>query len=546
MEESQIPNDITEWLSNIQKEVEMGMESSVRDLDLPSVNPLLVNHKQRIVVHYTMDFLLKYKQNTLTKEEIKVGRRLLIQGPAGTGKSQAILIITRLTRRLFKTKNAAINVAPTGAAAVLLPDGMTIHSLAHPPMKLKKSENGSPIDNPLSANNMKLFVQLVAPRGEISTMSLSIDERSMVGCSFESYFSHGFHELNARLQPDGVGKPDDLNKSFGSILSVNFFGDIFQLVSIGDRDLYLTSPEDASPAWHKGHAIYNSFTDVIVLNELMRQNNSQLRFRQLLDNIRLGKITQGDHMLIQQRLLDNLPPQEREEFENDNVILLAERWSDANEYNEQIFIKRGKPVAIIDCEGNSARHLKRADADKQMRQIPETSFMSQGARIILTKNQGSLTQCGLNNGALGTIVGWIYEKDTRPPLPPFVIVVNFPGYDGPEFWPDLARRHWVPLPRDTLRCESNCCHRTNFPIIPGYAITIHKSQGMSIGSKHMVKKAILHLRDEPKAAQMSLGLTYPAFSRCTEIGDWCIKEPFPFDRLSKAVNQNKSKPGRII
>ena len=545
MDESQIPNDITEWLSNAQKVVEMGQEASVRELDLPSVNPLLVNHKQRIVVYNTMDFLLKYKQNMLTKEEIKVGRRLLIQGPAGTGKSQAILIITRLSRRLFKTKNAAINVAPTGAAAVLLPDGKTIHSLAHPPMRLKKSENGSPIENPLSANHMKLFVQLVAPGGKIGTMSLNIDERSMVGCSLASYLSHRFHELNARLQPNGLGNTEELDKSFGSILSVNFFGDIFQLGSVGDRDLYLTSHEDAPPSWHKGHAIYNTFTDVVVLHELMRQNSDQVRFRQLLGNIRLGQITQADHMLIQQRLFDSLPPQEREEFENDNSILLAERWSDANEYNDQIFIKRGKPVAIIDCEGNSARHFKRSEADKQMRQIPETSFMSHGARVMLTKNQGSLTQCGLNNGALGTIVGWIFEKYTMPPLPPLVIVVNFPGYDGPPFWIDVDRRHWVPLPRDTLRCESNCCHRTNFPIIPGYAITIHKSQGMSIGSKHMVQKAILHLRDEPKAEQTSLGLTYTAFSKCTELGDWCIKEPFPFDRLSKSVNQNKAMPGRI-
>ena len=54
---------------------------------------------------------------------------------------------------------------------------------------------------------------------------------------------------------------------------------------------------------------------------------------------------------------------------------------------------------------------------------------------------GSLTQCGLNNGALGIIVGWLFEKDTRPPLPPFVIVVNFNGYDGPPFWIDVDRRH---------------------------------------------------------------------------------------------------------
>ena len=81
-------------------------------------------------------------------------RRLIIQGCAGTGKSQVIKILTRLVRRIFKCNKSVLNVAPTGAAAVLLPDGGTIHSV-HIPRKGKRSDTATLLDRPMSAKKMK-------------------------------------------------------------------------------------------------------------------------------------------------------------------------------------------------------------------------------------------------------------------------------------------------------------------------------------------------------------------------------------------------------
>ena len=69
----------------------------------------------------------------------KNNKRLIVKGCAGTGKSQLIKILTRIVRRLFKCK--VPNVAQTGAAEVLLPDGGTIHSTVHIPRKGKKTES---------------------------------------------------------------------------------------------------------------------------------------------------------------------------------------------------------------------------------------------------------------------------------------------------------------------------------------------------------------------------------------------------------------------
>ena len=75
--------------------------------------------------------------------------RLIVQGTAGVGKTFIIKAITRITRRLFSYNGAVMNLAPTGAAAVLLPDGRTIHSTTSIPRKKKEDKLASLSDFPL-------------------------------------------------------------------------------------------------------------------------------------------------------------------------------------------------------------------------------------------------------------------------------------------------------------------------------------------------------------------------------------------------------------
>ena len=126
--------EIKQWLPTVSEEALAVFKREGNDFTFYDVNPRLVNKLQMLIVYYNLKYLLKFAQGDLTIS-YKNCRRLVIQGCAGTGKSQVIKILTRLVRRIFKCNKSVLNVAPTGAAAVLLPDGGTIHSAVHIPRK---------------------------------------------------------------------------------------------------------------------------------------------------------------------------------------------------------------------------------------------------------------------------------------------------------------------------------------------------------------------------------------------------------------------------
>ena len=72
--------------------------------------------------------------------------------------------------------------------------------------------------------------------------------------------------------------------------------------------------------------------------------------------------------------------------------------------------------------------------------------------------------------------GQIPNKD----LPAF-IVVDCPNYTGPSFFEEPERKTWVPIVPSTFMDDSFQASRTGYPIRLAYAMTIHKSQGESLG-----------------------------------------------------------------
>ena len=168
------------WLAYIAVQAEKDAITYASGCDLPKVKPLLVNHKQTLIVYYNLKELLQIAKGCA--EITSVRKRLLVQGIADPGKSQVIQIITRLCRRIFKSNRAVLNVAPTSAAAVLLPDGRTVHSVTPPPMKKKMNCTMSLVDYPLNAHAMNRMKTLaLGADNKFALMCINADERGMMG-----------------------------------------------------------------------------------------------------------------------------------------------------------------------------------------------------------------------------------------------------------------------------------------------------------------------------------------------------------------------------
>ena len=140
-----------------------------------------------------------------------------------------------------------------------------------------------------------------------------------------------------------------------------------------------------------------------------------------------------------------------------------------------------------------------------------------------------MTGYKLNNGAVGTVISIVYNRDKSPPEFPEFIVVDFEKHDGPA-WVD-SHPTWIPISSMEVRCEDNCCSRTGFPLIPAYGITIAKSQGMTIGENQLITHAVIKLNAKIDMEKLNLGTAYTAFSRVSEETDFCLAQKVPYERL---------------
>ena len=490
----------------------------------------MANKLQRFIISINLVKLLQLKNNPDNiKDQEQL--RLVIQGTAGVGKTFVVTALTYIVRRLFGYNSSVMNLAPTGAAAVLLPDGQTVHSVTNIPRRKKELQTAQMSDYPMSDKQLSNLRNLTGTYcledQPLQLMCLNMDERGM--------FSHRLLAWCSQRFSEATGVRDS---PFGGIPVVNFFGDLGQMSPVDARDLHKT-PCAANTEDTAGYTIYNSFTDCVVLDQTMRQGPDQLAFLELLLRIRKGAITQQDWLDINGRFEAELPLEEQQLFKSAEVITLMETWAEVIEHNMQQLANLEVPVAVIPSVGNGRHHSK---IDKQCGQIIHRAMMAVGSKVMLTKNQQGLTSLGLNNGAVGTVVSILYAEDVAPPSFPIAVVVDFKRYKGPTWITDQPT--WVPIPVNEARCESQCCTRRGIPLMPAYAITIAKSQGMSIGLGEPFEKARIKFQASTIMEQLNCGTTYTALSRQKKETDFALFEKLPFDRLSY-INTHPHMPDRL-
>jgi len=298
--------------------------------------------------------------------------------------------------------------------------------------------------------------------------------------------------------------PHQRNTPFGGC-SIILVGDLGQLPPVKDIPLYAGTSH--------GSALWNTFNTVITLDTTFRQqgdNITQVTFRNILQNIRDANPTIDDYNILMSRTNSFLSEEEICSF-HDSMHLFPIN-AQTMVHNKQMMKSLNTPIARSIAEDDNT-YSSVSSKDEQLERIV---LLCNGEKVMLTSNLW--VSAGLVNGSLGKIVTIFYKESTAPPQIPTFVVVDFPKYIGPP-WDERNPTH-LPIPA----VKRN--DRTQIPLKMAWALTIHKSRGMTL------PKATIDIGKIERQ-----GLTFTAISRVPSLQDLWINPAFSFDRYSK-MNRN--------
>lgn len=439
------------------------------------------------------------------KRDSKGILRMIISGTAGSGKSYGICAMKKVAVNrlgLVEARRRVAFVASTGTATANIKGSGTAHSF----LKLPVNSKFAPLENGQALTDLEKNVQ--------DLWLLVLDERSMVG-------ARTFWHIHERLC-QGTGRPD---LAFGGV-AVIIVGDDGQLQPIGDRPLWQNEENKKfdNIEQKNGHLLLNWMHTAIHLTNPFRQKEEDPFYKLLLES-REGRACEyeKDNSLLYKRSWGQVDRKERDEFLKDSLFLNPLKEA-AWEHNVRKLDELGNPIMkLISVNSNKTAASATGD-DVGLKKI---LYLAKGAQVMV--NMNIWTKAGVVNGAMGTVVGfyngtWDDTEDhhtAQNAQSTAAVLVHFPHYTGPRFegFPDDPKWDKVlPITRRTVNFTKSGakCMRTQFPLALGWAVTIHKSQGMTIGPGQNWRRMILDLGN----TELSSGLTFVALSRAMELG--CI------------------------
>ena len=405
-------------------------------------------------------------------------KNIFLTGKAGTGK-------TTFLHNLKKNslKRMAI-VAPTGVAAINA-GGVTIHSffqLPFGPFIAQELNNGKA--EGLNAQRNRKF-----NRDKISVIQsldlLVIDEISMVRADLLD----GIDEVLRRYK--------NHSKPFGGV-QLLMIGDLHQLSPvIKDDDWKILKDYYTNLYFFSSKALQKAHPVCIELKHIYRQSDSQ--FINLLNRVRENQLNPEVLELLNQRYISNFNPSDDEGY-----ITLTTHNSTAQQINE------AKLAGI-----KKMAHTFTAVISKE---FPEYSYptvinleLKAGAQVMFVKNDPSREK-QFYNGKIGKVTK--IDND--------VIYVKCPGDTweievSPAEWENIKYE----LNPETKEVEEKVIGTfSQYPLKLAWAITIHKSQGLTF------EKAVIDAN-----SSFAHGQVYVALSRCKSFEGMVLRSPIAFNSV---------------
>ncbi len=421
-------------------------------------------------IKHTKEFDLAYRFATETNQNI------FLTGKAGTGKTTFLKYLRE--NSLKKT----VVAAPTGVAAINA-RGVTLHSLFQLPFGIILPDLSYTTNDGLSIENYPQLTKIHYNKEKLNLLRnfelLIIDEASMVG----SYTVDAIDVLLRYIRRNP-------NKPFGGV-QVLFIGDLHQLPPVVKNDEWQILENYYTSIFFFDSFVLRDKTPIIIeLKKIFRQKDD--KFIEILNGIRNNNISEENFALLNERIKSNFTPDDIEEY----IILTTHNYQ-SDEINKIKLnnISTKQHIFYSEIEGEFPEHI--LPAEKELK-------LKKGAQVMFLKNDTDGKQ--YFNGKIGTVTQ-LEESYIRVKCAADIDEIEVRKSE----WKNIRYK----INPDTKKISEEIVGTfIQYPLRLAWAITIHKSQGLTFD------KIVI---DAAKA--FATGQVYVALSRCTSLEGLILRTP---------------------